>query len=78
MDEFTCWLEKRKEDLRVKACCAAPDEFKDWEVEWNWEVSSLVLSSYQVLVLIFFNFVYSCLSSLKMNLEDIFQFILLC
>lgn len=43
MDEFTCWLEKRKEDLRVKACCAAPDEFKDWEVEWNWEVSSLFI-----------------------------------
>lgn len=37
-NNFTCWLAKRKEDLRAKAFCSAPMEFNG---EWNWEVDSL-------------------------------------
>ncbi|GJN04777.1 hypothetical protein PR202_ga22349 [Eleusine coracana subsp. coracana] len=36
-DDFTNWLAKLKEDLCVKAFSAAPEEFKEEEVKWNWE-----------------------------------------
>ncbi|CAL4984406.1 unnamed protein product [Urochloa decumbens] len=36
-DDFTCWLARLKEEFSSKACCAAPEEFKRMEVEWNWE-----------------------------------------